>query len=343
MDPRSLRASDLRFLLGLLLPVLTLEAVALRPHTAAVGALAIWWSIALAEALWPALRRSPAPLEATSPLPWLLRAFVLVEVLLIAAGMRAALAADWPVVFGVAFTVGFVTGAQGITFAHELGHSRRRGDRALAWVLMACVAYPQFMVEHYRGHHVRAATWDDPASARAGESLWRFLPRTLAGSLWGAWQLESARLARSRQSWLASPLLWCTVLNLAFVLALGALAQWKLLAFWLLQSAFAVWLLETVNYIEHYGLQRRTGADGRPEPFGPAHAWNADHVLSNSLLANLQRHSDHHMHAWKPFPQLQAMPQAPQLPTGYAGSILLAAVPPVWFALMHPRMAAARA
>jgi alkane 1-monooxygenase len=208
---------------------------------------------------------------------------------------------------------------------------------------MACVAYPQFMVEHYRGHHVRAATWDDPASARAGESLWRFLPRTLAGSLRGAWQLESARLGRSRQSWLASPLLWCTVLNLAFVLALCALAQWKLLAFWLLQSAFAVWLLETVNYIEHYGLQRRTGADGRPEPFGPAHAWNADHVLSNSLLANLQRHSDHHMHAWKPFPQLQAVPQAPQLPTGYAGCILLAAVPPVWFALMHPRMAAARA
>lgn len=186
MDPRSLRASDLRFLLGLLLPVLTLEAVALRPHTAAVGALVIWWSIALAEALWPALRQSPAPLEAESPLPWLLRAFVLVEVLLIAAGMRAALAADWPVVIGVAFTVGFVTGAQGITFAHELGHSRRRGDRALAWVLMACVAYPQFMVEHYRGHHVRAATWDDPASARAGESLWRFLPRTLAGSLRGA-------------------------------------------------------------------------------------------------------------------------------------------------------------
>ena len=155
------------------------------------------------------------------------------------------------------------------------------------------------------------------------------------GNLRGAWQLESARPGRSRQSWLASPLLWCTVLNLAFVLALCALAQWKLLAFWLLQSAFAVWLLETVNYIEHYGLQRH-GADGRPVPFGPAHAWNADHVLSSSHCWPTCGGIRTTMHAWKPFPQLQAMPQAPQLPTGYAGCILLAAVPPVWFALMHP-------
>ena len=112
-----------------------------------------------------------------------------------------------------------------------------------------------------------------------------------------------------------------------------------MLAFWLLQSAFAVWLLETVNYIEHYGLQRRTGADGRPEPFGVQHAWNADHVVSNSVLANLQRHSDHHMHAGKRYPELQALP-GPQLPTGYAGCLLLAAIPPWWFRVMEPRLRA---
>jgi alkane 1-monooxygenase len=343
MPSRSLRASDLRFLLGVLFPALTLEAVLRRPQLALAGALVIWWGIALAEAAWPALRRSPPPLQATSPLPWLLRAFVALEILLLAAGLKASAAESWPVMTGLAFAVGFVTGAQGITFAHELGHSRRRGDRALAWILMACVNYPQFMVEHYRGHHVRAATPDNPASARPGESLWRFLPRTLGGSLRSAWQLEAARLAQHRRSWATSPLLWATLANLAFVLALAALAPWQVLAFWLLQSAFAVWLLETVNYIEHYGLQRRTGPGGRPEPFGAEHAWNADHVLSNSVLANLQRHSDHHMHAWKAFPELQALPAAPQLPTGYAGCILLAAVPPLWFALMHPRIAAARA
>ena len=121
------------------------------------------------------------------------------------------------------------------------------------------------------------------------------------------------------------------------LVVLLAIGNWKLLVFWLVQGAFAVWLLETVNYIEHYGLQRRTGADGRPEPFGVGHAWNADHVISNSLLANLQRHSDHHVHASKPFAQLEALP-GPQLPTGYSGCLLLASLPPLWFAVMHRRI-----
>jgi alkane 1-monooxygenase len=268
-----------------------------------------------------------------------LRLYVPLQLALIAAGLHSALSASWPTIFGMAFAVGFVTGAQGITFAHELGHGRRRADRALAWILMGSVAYPQFMVEHYRGHHVRAATWDDPASARSGESLWRFLPRTLAGNFTGAWRLEAARLARHRASWWTSPLAWWTAAAVAFAGGLAAAGLWKLFAFWVLQCLFAIWLLESVNYIEHYGLQRRTGADGRPESFGAAHAWNADHLLSNSLLANLQRHSDHHMHAWKPFPELEALPAAPQLPTGYSGAILLAAVPPLWFRVMHARLA----
>lgn len=331
------RPSDLRFLLGLLLPALTLQGVLQRPQAAALWALAVWWGIALLETL-PALSRSPAPAPPGSRLPWLLRAYVPLQLVLLAAALQAAAQASWPVLLGLAFGVGFVTGAQGITFAHELGHSRRRADRALGWALMASVAYPQFMVEHYRGHHVRAATHDDPATARAGESLWRFLPRTLGGSFASAWRLEAARLAQHRRSWAASPLAWCTLANAAFAVALAAAGQWKMLAFWLLQAAFAIWLLETVNYIEHYGLQRAPGPDGRPEPFGAGHAWNADHAISNSLLANLQRHSDHHRHAWKPFPELEADPQAPQLPTGYAGCILLAAVPPLWFRLMHPRL-----
>jgi alkane 1-monooxygenase len=125
------------------------------------------------------------------------------------------------------------------------------------------------------------------------------------------------------------------VLLLAAVAALGGP---RAVVFWLAQSAFAVWLLETVNYIEHYGLVRAPG-----EPFGPQHAWNADHAISNALLANLQRHSDHHVHAWKPYPALAALPGTPQLPTGYAGCILLAAVPPAWFRLMHRRLPAPQA
>lgn len=232
--------------------------------------------------------------------------------------------------------VGWVTGSLGITYAHELGHRRSRLDRLIAWLLMGSVLYAHFMIEHYRGHHPRAATWADPATARRGESLWRFLPRTLAGSWRSAWALESAWLARRQQSWLASPLAWAVAMQAAGLVALGALVGWLAVVFWVTQAAMAVLLLETVNYIEHYGLERRM-RDGRPEPFSQHHAWNADAALTNALLANLQRHSDHHVHPWKPYETLQALP-GPQLPAGYAGCVLLAAVPRAWFAVIHPRL-----
>jgi alkane 1-monooxygenase len=339
MRSADLRLADLRFLAGVALPVLTLNNVLRDPAHAALGAFLTWLLIAGLEGCWPALAHSPDTGRDNGALPWLLRLHLPLQAALLAAGLLAAARADWLTVLGLGYAVGFITGAQGITYAHELGHSRRRADRALGWLLMTSVGYPQFMVEHYRGHHVRAATWDDPASARAGESLWRFLPRTVLGSTRGAWRLEGLRLAQHKRRWRQSPLLWATVAYVAFLLLLAAAGGWRLVVFWLVQSAFAVWLLEAVNYIEHYGLQRRTGADGRPEPFGVAHAWNADHVVSNSLLANLQRHSDHHMHATKPYPQLEAL-AGPQLPTGYAGCLLLAALPPLWFALMHRRLPA---
>ena len=323
-----MRASDLRFLAGLLLPLALAFNMLVHPEQAALGAFIIWAAVALLDLVW---RRSPGPGGSPQALLWILRLYVPVQLALLAAGLWVTAHSSWPVVFGVAFGAGFLTGAQGITYAHELGHSRRKSDRVLAWILMTSVNYPQFMVEHYRGHHVRVATQGDPASARLGESLWAFLPRTVIGSTVHAWQFDRR-----------APLAWATAVDVAIIALLAGFGEWRALAFWIGQSAFAVWLLETVNYVEHYGLARRTLADGRPEPFGVMHAWNADHAVSNSLLANLQRHSDHHMHAWKPYAQLEALP-GPQLPTGYAGCLLLAAVPPLWFALMHPRLATARA
>jgi alkane 1-monooxygenase len=240
-------------------------------------------------------------------------------------------------VVAAALAVGGVSGGQGITFAHELGHSRSRIDRALGWVLMGSVLYAHFMVEHYRGHHVKAATLDDPASARFGESLWRFLPRTLAGSFASAWRLERARVASHHAAWGRSPLLWASVGQVVLVAGLGAALGPRAAAFWLVQAAYAVFLLEAINYIEHYGLRREPG-----EKFAKQHAWNADHALTNSLIANLQRHSDHHMKAWKPYPTLEAL-DGPQLPTGYVGCLFLAYFPPLWFKVMHARLPAAPA
>jgi alkane 1-monooxygenase len=340
-----MRNSDLRFLLAWLLPGMTLLGLIREPGHSAVWTLAIWWTIALVDNFIPGAQQSPAPLgdDANAAyFRWILRVFVLFEMALIAFGAYAAVHSDWLTVLGVAFSVGFITGSQGITFAHELGHSKLKFDHFCGWLLMTFVCYGHFMVEHYRGHHPRAATQDDPASARFGESLYRFLPRTLWGSLASAWRLEGLRVVQMKQSWLRSPLVWSSAASLLLIVLpaqwMQAQAALKYIAFFVLQSAVAFLLLEIVNYIEHYGLQRQMEG-GKREAFGMLHAWNADHLASNSLLANLQRHSDHHMHAWKPYSTLEALP-GPQLPTGYAGCIILAMLPPVWFALMHPRIAA---
>jgi alkane 1-monooxygenase len=340
-----MRSSDLRFLWALALPSLTLVGLIHNPTIVAPITLAVWWGIALIDFMLPGAQHSPAALQPTTNaiyFRWILRIFVLLQLALIAVGAYAAIHSDWPTVLGVAFSVGFITGSQGITFAHELGHSKFKVDRFCAWVLMTSVCYGHFMVEHYRGHHPRAATQDDPASARYGESLYRFLPRTVWGSFANGWQLEGQRIAQLKSVWLRSPLLWSTAVSLVLLvlpaLLLQAQAAIQCIAFFALQSVVAFLLLEIVNYIEHYGLQRQA-TDGKREAFGMMHAWNADHWLSNSLLVNLQRHSDHHMHAWKPYATLEPLP-GPQLPTSYAGCLVLVLLPPLWFKLMHPRIAA---
>ena len=292
----------------------------------------------------PALSRSPAATTASTWHRVCLRVHLLWQAAALAAGVvvsvRAA-AGGWDgaalgQVLAAAVAVGWVTGSLGITFAHELGHSRSRVDRLIAWLLMGSVLYSHFMVEHYRGHHRLAATREDPATARRGESLWQFLPRTLGGSWTSAWRLESERLRRHGRAWSLSPLAWAMMIQAVGLLALGVAAGAAALLFWIVQAAVAVFLLETINYIEHYGLER-LAHDGRPEPFAQAHAWNADAALTNSLLANLQRHSDHHLHPWKPYETLQPLP-GPQLPTGYAGCVMLALVPRWWFAIVDPRL-----
>lgn len=325
---------DFRFASAWALPAVVGLAAWRSPWAAWAVMLGIQVVLALIERATPRWR-SPAAESASRPwFAWCLRTHVVWQAALLALGVFLAQEAAWPAVVALGLAVGGISGSQGITFAHELGHSKSRADRFCAWLLMSSVLYAHFMVEHYRGHHPRAATHDDPASARFGESLWRFLPRTLGGSLTNAWRLEARQLAQRRRGWPRSPLLWATLSQAAAMLLLVQLFGVKALLFWLVQAAYAVFLLEAINYIEHYGLVRNEA-----EPFALHHAWNADHALTNCLIANLQRHSDHHMHAWKPYATLDALP-GPQLPTGYAGCLFLASVPRLWFRAMHPRLVA---
>lgn len=241
---------------------------------------------------------------------------------------------------GLMLSVGFVTGAQGITFAHELGHARSKLDQLLAKILLTAVCYGHFFIEHNRGHHVRVATPDDPASARYGESFYAFYVRTLVGSWMHAWRLEHERLRRHGYRLLGphNQMLWFTAVPA--ILASGFWLAWgpNAALLFVVQSWMAFTLLEAVNYVQHYGLARRRLENEAYERMGHQHSWNASEVLTNCFLIHLQRHSDHHESPARPYQALMHYEDGPQLPTGYSGMLPLALVPPLWFAVMNPRV-----
>jgi alkane 1-monooxygenase len=231
-------------------------------------------------------------------------------------------------------------GGFGINLGHEMGHKHHRLERWLALVTLAPSGYGHFTIEHNRGHHAQVATPQDCASSRMGESIWRFVWREMPGGAVRAWRLESQRL---RDQGLAVWGLQNHILQgLAITFALWALLVlwlgWQVLPFLLAASAWTNFQLTSANYVEHYGLLRLLQSDGHYERCQPRHSWNSNHVASNWMLFHLQRHADHHAHAARRYQALRHFDDAPQLPSGYAGMFLLAYVPPVWFAVMNPRL-----
>ncbi|OZF58283.1 alkane 1-monooxygenase [Rhodococcus sp. 14-2470-1a] len=242
---------------------------------------------------------------------------------------------------GLAVTVGLVAGT-GINAAHELGHRIEEHERWLAKVALMQTLYGHFFVEHNRGHHVRVATPEDPASARFGENLYTFLPRSVVGGLRSAWRLENQRLhRRGIHRW--SPqnaLLHTWAMSVALFGTLVLVFGLSILPYLLLQAVVGVLLLETVNYVEHYGLLREKNERGRYERCSPRHSWNSDRLCTNIFLYHLQRHSDHHANPGKRYQTLRSCDEAPQLPAGYASMVLVAAVPPLWRRVMDRRVLA---
>jgi alkane 1-monooxygenase len=240
---------------------------------------------------------------------------------------------------GLALTVAMVSGVA-INTAHELGHKRASMERWLSKVALAQSGYGHFFIEHNRGHHVRVATPEDPASSRLGESFWAFWPRTVSGSLRSAWELEGVRLDRLKSShWTyRNDILNAWAMSVVLFGVLTAVFGLVVLPLLLLQAVLGFSLLEVVNYLEHYGLLRQHREDGRFERTRPEHSWNSNNVASNVLLYHLQRHSDHHANPIRRYQALRHYEEAPQLPTGYAGMIVLAAIPPLWKRTMDSRV-----
>jgi alkane 1-monooxygenase len=240
---------------------------------------------------------------------------------------------------GLATTMG-VVGGIAINTAHELGHKRASSEKWLSRVALAQTGYGHFFIEHNRGHHVKVATPEDPASSRLGEGFWAFLPRTVIGSLRSAWGIETARLDRLGKShWsIHNDVLSAWAMTIVFFAGLAVVFGAVVLPCLLVQAVIGFSLLEVVNYLEHYGLRRQKREDGRYERCMPEHSWNSNNVASNVLLYHLQRHSDHHANPTRRYQALRHVEEAPQLPTGYAGMIVLAWFPPLWRRVMDPRL-----
>lgn len=283
-------------------------------------------------------------------------AFVPVYWSVLACVVHGAIAGGWSLAeyAGNTWSMGILSGI-GIVVAHELGHKSSRLEKRLAKALLHPTFYGHFTQEHNLGHHLMVSTPEDPASSRFRESFWRFYPRTVIGTFRKNLALERQRLARAgKGSWSLANETWRNV-GFPVVLTAAAYAAGALLApeapgllglgagpsaalVVVVQAVLGFSLLEIVNYLEHYGLERRKLPNGKYERVTPLHSWNSNHLVTNGFLYHLQRHSDHHAWPARRYQTLRNFPEAPQLPTGYAGMIWLAAVPPLWFRVMDRRV-----
>ncbi|MBT3586942.1 MAG: alkane 1-monooxygenase [Halobacteriovoraceae bacterium] len=233
---------------------------------------------------------------------------------------------NWFECLGLTLSMGASSAVLGINAAHELGHRSRIFEQRMAQSLLLSTLYMHFFIEHNRGHHKNVSTPNDPATSRRGESLYAYLPRPLLGSFLSAYRIDPSLFLK---------FMALQALALATVFYATGLAG---MLFFIASSSIGFIFLETVNYIEHYGLARKQLANSNYERTRPEHSWNSNHLVGRIILLELTRHSDHHANPGRKYQDLRHFDSAPQLPTGYPGMMLLATVPPLWFRLMDPRL-----
>lgn len=239
-----------------------------------------------------------------------------------------------PFAVGAVISTGLNAGVCGITTAHELIHRKGKWFQNLGIWNLLIVNYAHFYIEHVRGHHRYVGLPRDPATARRGESIYRFFARTVPGQFRNAWHLEHERLHKEGKGFGFNHFVFRSVLvEIAILLILGIGFGWLLPLVYIGQSLMAVFLLESVNYAEHYGLVRQEGQKVMAE-----HAWQSDTVTSRFTLMELSRHPDHHLKASKPYHKLESVTGSPDLPVGYFAMYYLILIPPIWFHKMNPRV-----
>jgi len=258
---------------------------------------------------------------------------------------------NWPELsligeFGYVLSLGVVGGIIAINVGHELIHKNTRLEQISGGLLLSLVSYAGFKVEHVYGHHINVSTPLDASSSRYNQSLYEFLPNAYVHNFLNAWKLQKERLAKKHVGLLSfkNELIWYYAFSLVCSLLLGGFSTLIGGEFYLgvilffAQSFIAFTLLEIINYIEHYGLHRKQLSNGKYERVNTEHSWNSNYFLTNMFLFQLQRHSDHHAYAARRYQVLRHHENSPQLPFGYATMFVIALVPPLWKAIMNPRV-----
>lgn len=241
---------------------------------------------------------------------------------------------------GRIFGMGIMCGVIGINVGHELGHRNNRFDEFIGEVLLLTSLNTHFLPYHNGGHHFNVATPEDAATARKNELLYVFWIRSHFSSYAEAWKLENNRMRQENHHWLhpQNRMVIYTICNVLLLLLIFlTFGKFVMLCF-IGAAVSGIILLETVNYIEHYGMLRTKNEHGRYEKVKRNHSWNSDHQIGQILLFNLSRHSDHHYNGSKHYQLLKTLPESPQMPTGYPGMMLLSIFPPLWFWVMNKRI-----
>jgi alkane 1-monooxygenase len=241
---------------------------------------------------------------------------------------------------GLVISVGIVLGVNGINVGHELGHRQTTSERFIGKALLLPSFYMHFYIEHNFGHHLHAATPEDPATARYNQSVYSFWLTSSIRQYFNAWNIQKKLLKNNNRSffYIKNDMLWFTLFQIGYLIVIGVTVGTIALIFAVLAGIVGFILLETVNYIEHYGLLRLKTKSGRYERVKEIHSWNSNHVIGRIVLYELTRHSDHHYKSSKKYQVLDCHDESPQMPFGYPTSMVLAMVPPLWFKIMNKRV-----
>ena len=239
---------------------------------------------------------------------------------------------------GMVLSLGILLATNAINVGHELGHRKPLIERCLSKLLYLPCLYMHFYIEHNFGHHNNVATPKDPATAKFNQTVYSFWFTSVMGQYISAWRLQLQLLKIKNSGFLSikNDMLYYTIFELAYLLVIYSFFGFYGLFLAVIIGVLSFLFLETINYIEHYGLLREKLPSGRYERVQSHHSWNSNHFIGRIVLYELTRHSDHHFKASKKYQILENKRESPQLPYGYPTSILLALVPWLWFSLVNP-------